>query len=185
MARTRVAFAEKGVNSYQQDKELLVLISDTGWWYGYVARVDPSILTYKDRGEWVAILVKSSFYVEGETQEKVFRCIGHHWYLFGWYENCYSSERNPEDGLVQCRSFDNAVQNIGRMIKQFNYRLRMRSEPDDGFRLDLRCLNFFSGLGFSDEEMRVVHDMAELPIIDGARQRPENSNPSVLRKIYP
>ncbi len=177
MARTRVAFAEKGVNSYRQDKELLVLISSNdGWWYGYVVRVDPDILAYKDRGEWMAVLIKSTLCVEGETPLEVLSRIDHYWYLFGWYENYYTHERSPEEGLAQCQSFDDAIQAVCRMIERFNHRHRMRSEPGGGLRLDMRCLNFFAGLGHSDAEMRVMHDVTELPIVEGSHNKAEKAS---------
>ncbi len=185
MARTRVAFAEKGVNSYRQDKELLVLISDTSWWYGYVVRVNPDILVHRDRGEWVAILIKSTLCVEGGTPQEVFSRVDHYWYLFGWYENYYTPERNPEEGLAQCQSFDDAAQTICRIIERFDERLRMRSEPGGGLRLDMRCLNFFAGLGHSDAEMRVMHDVTELPIVEGSRNKAEKANPPLLREAHP
>ena len=170
MARTRVAFAEKGINSYQQDKELLVLISNNdGWWYGYVVRVDPGILTQRNKGEWVAILVKSVYCIEGETAEQVFRCVEHSWYWFSRYKAYYTLECKPEDGLAQYHSFEESLCAIRRMTERFSCGHHMRSEPGDGLRLDSRCYNFFASLGQSDPEMRAMHDKAELPIVEASR----------------
>jgi len=184
MARERMAFAEKGVNSFQQDRELLVLISDTGWWYGYIVRVDPDMLAYRDRGEWVAMLVKSTLCVEGETAQEIFGRISHYWYLFGWYEHYYTPERHPEEGLAQYLSFDDAVQATIRIIERFNYQYRMHSEPGNGLRQDLRSLNFFASVGHSDPEMHVMHNITELPIVEGSRNNPKNPDLSPSNTAY-
>ncbi|GEM_PF-2840213 len=173
MARTRVAFAEKGINSYQQDKELLVLISDTGWWYGHVLRVDPDNLAHRDYGEWVVNLMNSRCRVDGATPEEVLHNV-----TFSWYDRQLYTEyfvQAPEDGFAQRHSFDAALQALCTIIERFKFKLRDYHEldPNGDYILPkgeaiLPGKSIYGSRALSDEEM---YEKYERPLIEAARKK--------------
>ncbi len=157
LADQRLAYLEAGINSFGQDKEMLVLISDQGdWWYGYVLRVDPGFPiegTGGAEGEWLAILVQSSVSVDGYSPENVFRNARR-----AWFEllECHAYFiQAPEDGYALRHSFDEAVTALRRIITRFDIHKRIAWERNaDGSlidpansRLDRRCLRLFRFLG--------------------------------------
>ena len=173
MARTRVAFAEKGVNSYRQDKELLVLISDTGWWYGHILRIDPESLEQKDHGEWMAVLVNSRCRVDGSTPEDVFKSIIFNWYDCQRYDEYFLQE--PEDGFAQRHSFEEALRALCTIIERFKYNLRDCHEldPEGNFirpegNADIPCVDIYGRHALSDEEM---YEKYERPVIEEVRKK--------------
>ncbi len=156
LAEQRLAYLEKGINSHQQDKELLALISDMGdWWYGYVLRVGPEFPGDRNQGEWLAILVQSGVPVDGYSQKEVFRCAQKSWFRLLEYHAYYIQE--PQDGGALCHSFEEAVTMLRHIIVRFDIRKRIAWERDadgnllapEGSKLDRRCMDLF-GLSYDN-----------------------------------
>jgi len=149
LADQRMVLLHQGINSYHQDKELLVLISDQGdWWYGYVLRTGPVFPFDPTHGEWLALLVQSGVPIDGYTPEAVFRCAQKAWFRLLEYQPYFIQQ--PEDGMVQCHTFDQAVQALGTIIRRFDITKRIAWEWDDQGnlldppgKLDRRCESLF------------------------------------------
>ena len=173
MARKRMAFAEKGVNSYKQDRELLALIAP-GWWYGYIRRTDPRHLKSTGQGEWIAILVQSAAHVDGRTPTEVFRCLHRNWEEYLLYHPYYVQE--PEDGMALCASFDEAVKALCHIVERFDICKRESCEigsdglpvPPENGKLDMRCMDLFGLCGLTNEEK---FEKYEWPRIEAARRK--------------
>lgn len=150
LAGERAAFLEKGVNSYRNDKELLVLLSDVGnWWYGYVLRVPPHFPANTNDRQWLAILVQSAVPIDGYTQIDIFRCARRAWFQLFEYIPYYV--QTPEDSSALCSSFGEALTALRRIIERFDIRQRIAVERDaegrlldpEGSILDTRCEDLF------------------------------------------
>ncbi len=173
MARTRMAFAEKGVNSFQQDRELLVLISDRGWWYAHLLRIDPANLKRKECGEWVAVLVNSRCRVDGLMPEDVFRSATYNWYDCQHYDEYFLQD--PEDGFAQRHSFEEALLALCTIIERFDHNLRDYHELDPEGRFirpsgfaDIPCMGIYGRHALSDEEL---YEKYERPVIEEVRKK--------------
>ncbi len=159
LADERAAFLENGINSYQNDKELLVLLSDLGnWWYGYVLRVHPHFPGNTQGNQWLAILVQSAVPVDGYAPSDIFLRARKTWFQLLEYLPYYV--QHPEDGSALCPSFETALTALHRIIDRFDIRNRIAWKRDaegrlldpEGSILDTRCEDLF-GLDYDNKEL--------------------------------
>lgn len=124
MARERMAYCERGVNSHQNEPELLALITTTaGCWYGYLYRASPDQLEESAANRpWVATLVNSRAVLEGTTTEEVLQSARYHLFERNDYEPYFSQE--PGDTHVFCATFEEGCEALEGIIRRFDPDLR-------------------------------------------------------------
>lgn len=160
----KVVEIERGVMSYQNDRELLALVLDEpkgSYYYGHVLRMTPAEAVPGEKPVWAALIVNVEKRVDADDPELVFRRYQHWVPKKGRYMPCHA--QSDGDVFALTDTYEAAVDALLEMVRRFDIELRFNSndgptevsiplqEPDPAdspipYILDMRCFDAYGGI---------------------------------------
>jgi hypothetical protein len=128
LARERVVYAERGLLSHQNDRELFCLVRPPpSSFYGHVLRVriKPAAEPEFPGGAWVALLVDCGAAIDGATPGEVLASAREVLWEMGRYEPAVYVQ-DQDDAFKLCGSFEEACAALAEMVRRFVLRLRVQ-----------------------------------------------------------